>query len=419
MKEKVVWFLAAVMLFTAVFMTGCRGQSGQGIGEAAQSEAGGIEDKFDLWAEGTLLRGANIYQKRVIPELDGPTFAGPGPVGPPYTQKDIDALAAMGANYVQVSHPGLYTEDPPYLLEQGVQDNLDRLLDMIGEAGMYAVIAFRTGPGRSEFTFFWEEVGSWFDESYLNDSVWEDQAAQDAWVEMWRHAAERYDGHPAVVGYELMVEPNSNDRLLDIWSPQEFYREYAGTLYDWNQLFPRITSAIREVDGDTPILVGSNGYSAVDWLPYVQPSGDARTVYIFHQYAPHEYTHQEQELTYPGSFDADYDGEDDAVDKAALDRLLEAADDFSSRYDVPIAVTEYGVVRWAPGAGRFMADLMDLFEERGWNHALWAWNPSWPAWNEEIDEFNFMHGPDPENHSDVESSELIEVIKNNWALNAT
>ena len=376
-----------------------------------------IDDEFELWTEGTLLRGANVYQKRVIPELDGTTFAGPGPVGPPYTQTDIDTLAAMGANYVEISYPGLYTENPPYVLEQGVQDNLDDLLDMIEEAGMYAVIAFRTGPGRSEFSFFWGEVGTWFDESYLNDSMWEDQEAQDAWVDMWRHTAERYSDHPAVVGYELMVEPNSNDRLLDIWEPEEFYQEYAGSLYDWNQLFPRITTAIREVDEETPILVGGNGYSAVNWLPYVQPSGDPRTVYIVHQYAPHEYTHQDQEYTYPGSFDADYDEEDDEVNKAALDHLLTTADDFSEEHDVPIAVTEYGVVRYAPGAALFMRDLMDLFEQRGWNHALWAWHPSWPAWNEDIDEFNFMHGPDPDNHSDVETSDLIEVIKDNWALN--
>jgi len=420
MKQKILWPLTTALLISIVFITGCQSESGGGISEVVGNGTAEIEDEFELWTEGTFLRGANIYQKRIIPELDGTTFAGPGPVGPPYTQVDIDALAAMGANYVQVSHPGLYTENPPYVLDQGIQDNLDDLLDMINKAGMYAVIAFRTGPGRSEFTFFWEEVGTWFDESYLNDSVWEDQEAQDAWVDMWRHTAEHYSGHPAVVGYELMVEPNSNDRLLNIWEPEEFFREYAGSLYDWNQLFPHITTAIREVDEKTPVLVGGNGYSAVNWLPYLQPSGDPRTVYIVHQYAPHEYTHQQPDgptYTYPGALDVDYDEEDDVLDKSSLDRLLSTVDAFASMNDVPIAVTEYGVVRYAPGADRFMHDLMDLFEQRGWNHALWVWDPSWPEWNEEIDYFNFMHGPDPNNHSDVESGDLIEVIKNNWALN--
>jgi len=48
------------------------------------SRAGGT-DKWALWTGPTQLRGANIYQRRVYPELDGPDFYGPGPVGPPYT----------------------------------------------------------------------------------------------------------------------------------------------------------------------------------------------------------------------------------------------------------------------------------------------------------------------------------------------
>jgi len=79
---------------------------------------------------------------------------GPGPVGLPYIQEDFDRLAALGANYVNISHPGLFTETPPYTLDQDIQDNLDNLLNMIAEDDMFAVIAFRTGPGRSEFTFF-------------------------------------------------------------------------------------------------------------------------------------------------------------------------------------------------------------------------------------------------------------------------
>jgi hypothetical protein len=128
-------------------------------------------DKWALWANGTQLRGANLYQRRVYPELDGPEFMGPGPVGPPYTQEDFDRLATLGANYVNISHPGLFTENPPYSLDQNIQDNLDNLLSMIAKADMFAVISFRTGPGRSEFTFFWDEVEDWFDASYLNDSV--------------------------------------------------------------------------------------------------------------------------------------------------------------------------------------------------------------------------------------------------------
>ena len=64
-----------------------------------------------------------------------------------------------------------------------------------------------------------------------------------------------------------------------------------------------------------------------------------------------------------------------------------------------------------------MRDQMDLFEQRGLNSALWEWQPSWKPLGE-IDTFNFRHGPDPGNHTDVAGSDLIEVIKEFWARNS-
>jgi hypothetical protein len=384
-------------------------------------------DKFALWAnrDGPHLRGANLYQRKVYPELDGPTFMGGGSFGPPVTQVDLDRLAAFGANLVVISHPGLYTERPPYHLDAAVKANLDRLLESALAADLFAVIAFRTGPGRSEFTFMVDEVGDWFDAGYLNDRVWGDAAAQAGWVAMWRETAQAYRGHPAVVGYLLMVEPNSSEvgsdalNALDEWDAAAFQERYGGTGYDWNQLHPPITAAIREVDPDTPILIGGNGYSAVDWLDFVTPTGDSRTVYIAHQYAPAEYTHQYPDagLGYPGRLDSDGDGGAEAFDRDALATLFASFDRFTSRTGAPVAVTEFGVHRWAPGAERFLADEMDLLESRGMNHALWEWQGSYREFTQEVNAFNFRFGPDPASATDVSSSGLIEVVRRHWGRN--
>ncbi len=387
---------------------------------APPSHAGPVIDKWALWTGGTQLRGANIWQRVVVPDLDGPEFLGSGHVGPPYTQADFDRLAALGANYVNISGPGLFTEKPPYVLDEKVQANLDNLLDMIAQADMFAVITARTGPGRSDFTFYRDGAGDWFDESLLIESVWEDQEAQDDWVEMWRYTAQRYHDNPIVVGYDLMCEPNSAGILLELWEPTEFYPEYAGTLYDWNQLYPRITAAIREVDPDTPILIGGMGWSAVRWLPYLEPTGDPRTVYMVHQYEPQDdYTHQEPsgQNTYPGEFDLNWDGAPDPFTRDWLDEHLSTIDAFKAEHGMPVAVNEFGVNRWVPGGAAFMDDQMDLFEQRGMNHALWSWDPSWKPWTEEVDAFNFRHGPDPDHHADVASSDLIDVIVKYWGRN--
>lgn len=376
--------------------------------------AGG--DKFSLWVDGPHLRGANIWQAVVIPDLDGLEFKGPGPYGPPFTQQDFDQLAALGANYVVISGPGLFRETPPYQVMPEAVENLDNLLAMIANADMFATIAFRTGPGRSEFRLCCEGEPDF--EPYYNDAVWQDQTAQDAWVEMWRYTAERYRDNPIVVGYKLMVEPNPAGLLLDIYNPDEFYPHYAGTLYDWNQLYPRLVAGIRQVDGETPILVSGMGWSAVDWLPYLRVVNDPRIVYVVHQYEPQKaYTHQEEPRnSYPGRYDLDDDGRRDDFNKTWLEDFLSPINDFMAANHVPVAVDEFGVVRWAPGGAQFMDDQMAWFEEHGLNYALWEWATSYAPFANEVNAFNFRLGPGPHNLAPVEN-DLQDVILRYWSKN--
>ena len=384
-------------------------------------------DAWALWTGATHLRGANIHQRRVYPEIDGLEFFGSGPVGPPYSQESFDKLAQLGANYVNISHPGLFTEQPPFIPDEDIIQNLDSLLAMIARADMFAVISFMTGPGRSEYTFFWDEYNTWFDESYLNDSVWGDAAAQSAWVDMWLYTAERYRDNPIVVGYDLMVEPNSNevgssvlDDLLDIWEPELFYDLYRGTLYDWNSMFPPIISAIREVDSETPIIVGGNGYSGLDWLPYIEVVDDQKIVYAVHQYAPTQYAFQRPNskmIGYPSRLDLDWDGSKDEFDQEWMSASLDGINEFwrSNGYR-PVVVNEYGLHRWVPGAAEFMDDEMALFEDLGVNYALWYWPPDWEPLLEKQNYFSFTYGEDPRSVNDV-SNALTDVIQKYWGRN--
>lgn len=378
-----------------------------------------IETKWDLWSSGeTLLRGANIWQAVVIPELDGLEFKGDGHVGPPYTQHDFDRLAEFGANYVTVSGPGLFTEDPPFTPDQEVIDYMDHLLNMIAEADLFAIIAFRTGPGRSEYTLCCGGE-SYFD-GYFNDTVWEDESAQEAWVEMWRFTAERYHYNPIVIGYKLMVEPNSEAVFFDVYEPEEFYPEHRGSSYDWNEFFPRIVEGIRSVDPDTPILVNGMGFSAIHWLPYLEPTDSKNIVYVAHQYAPFEqYTHQLPggQNTYPGNFDLDWDESEDDFNRQWLEELLSSVDDFVDKFQVPVTIDEFGVNRWVPGAAVYMNDLMDLLENRGINYSLWEWQTSWSDFRLDVNDMDFRLGPDPENLSEVEN-DLYRTITNYWSRNA-
>jgi cysteinyl-tRNA synthetase len=84
---------------------------------------------------------------------------------------------------------------------------------------------------------------------------------------------------------------------------------------------------------------------------------------------------------------------------------------------VPIAVDEYGVNRWVPGAAEFMHDQMALFEQRGMNYALWEWQTSWEPFAEDVHDMTYRLGPNPDNRADVVNSDLLEVIRHYWGLN--
>jgi len=185
-------------------------------------------DKWALWNNGAQLRGANIWQRIRVPSLDG-NYLGNDYIGPPYAQADFNRLAALGANYVNLSIPGLFTKRPPYQLDTAARDHLDQLLEQARQANLFVVISFRTGPGRSDFTFYRDGAGVWYPPGLLVEDVWTNQAAQDAWVDMWRYTAQRYRNHPVVVGYELMVEPNADEVALNIYDPNDFYPQYANT----------------------------------------------------------------------------------------------------------------------------------------------------------------------------------------------
>jgi hypothetical protein len=378
---------------------------------ACPSDANEIQEKWDLWRYSTCLRGANIWQKVVNPATDGDTF-GSGYLGPPYLSSDFAALAAMGANYVNFSVPGIFTVTPPYAVDPGILAGLNTLLDEAQAAGLFVVLSFRTGPGRNENSF------SLNNQPGTVDTLWTDPTAQAGWVSMWQAAATAFQNRPGIVGYNLMVEPNANEEFFQIWNPTVFYSQYRNSTYDWNVLSHQIAQAVRAIDSNTPILVGAMDSSDPMWLSVLQTSGVAKTVYGVHQYDPPDYTSlatPSPAYSYPGRFDPYGDGEVMMIDRNWIAGTLQPVSDFRDSQQAPVSVNEYGVMRWEYGSPAFIADELSCFESLGLNHAIWLWESSWPKLG--YDQFNFRHGTDPTITRDVTQNPLEAVISANWAKN--
>jgi len=160
----------------------------------------------------------------------------------------------------------------------------------------------------------------------------------------------------------------------------------------------------------------------VGWLPYLELANDNGVVYAVHQYAPHNYTHQHglgSLISYPGQIDLDWDDIPDPFNKSTLTDIMSAVYQFRTDKGVPVVVNEFGPMRFLPGAAAYFTDMTDIFDQSGVSNAFWEYASSFTSGNSEItwDDFNFKHGPYPNNYMDVATSDLIKAIKSYWNRN--
>lgn len=368
-------------------------------------------NKWSQWTQGHL-RGFNVFAEHA-----DPTWETNGPLHWPYSQNDFTAMAALGANYVQISQPGLFRMRAPYTVDTEAQTNLDELLKMISKSGLKAVIAFRTGPGRNEYAFRYQKDYDPQFASHLYEDLWNSKQAQTAFVAMMQYTAQRYRNNCAVIGYDPLVEPNyvspPADKTGNYLDPKTFYATYGGSIHDWNQLTPKITAAIRKVDKNTPILLEPEGYGSVDFLPYMKITGDHRTVYTVHNYEPQEiYTHQPVNgaTSYPGFMDANGDGSKILVDSKWQLAHLKPLLDFKVKNKVPVAITEMGIHRFVPGAVTYLNDQFGILDKFGASYAIWEWRASGDLYND----FDFRMGTNPNNEIAQVSNPLLNTIQRHF-----
>ncbi len=188
----------------------------------------------------------------------------------------------------------------------------------------------------------------------------------DHFIEVWKRIATRFKGNPAVWGYDLVNEPiQSLPAPYDYWNLQRMAAE-----------------AVRAIDPDTPIIIESNNWDSPSAFSYLPPLEMKDVIYQVHMYVPGNFTHQlvgnnfgekgqVQKVAYPGLIaGVEYDRE-------ALRKVLAPVRDFQQKYGARIFVGEFSAAVWAPGAEKYLADCISLFEEYGWDwtyHAYREWN---------------------------------------------
>lgn len=187
----------------------------------------------------------------------------------------------------------------------------------------------------------------------------------DHFVKTWQQIAMRFKGNPAIWAYDLLNEPSQTcEAPLDYWNLQRMAAE-----------------AIREIDPDTPIIIQSNHWDHPDAFVYLRPLELKDIIYEVHMYMPGTFTHQlvgntfgvkgnMQKVSYP----------DTVWNKEMLRNVLVPVRTFQKKHNARIFVGEFSAPIWAPGAEKYLADCISLFEEYGWDWTYHAFR-EWKGWS--------------------------------------
>lgn len=183
------------------------------------------------------------------------------------TREDIRFIAETGANTIRVPfHYKLFT-DEDYMGLKAEQDGFKRLDDVIGwcrEFGLYVILDMHDAPGG--------QTGDNIDDSYGYPWLFESEASQQLFCDIWRRIAEYYRNEPVVLGYDLINEPIA---------------PYFDNMGELNKLLEplhkRVTAVIREVDPNHVIMLGAPQWNG-NFDPFTDWTYDDNIMYTCHRY---------------------------------------------------------------------------------------------------------------------------------------
>lgn len=276
--------------------------------------------------------------------------------------------------------------------------NLPGQLDNAKKLGILVVLDLHDIPNENKRTYPKGRDGT--------NMFWKDDKNLELMIKCWQEVAEICKDREEEIYFDIKNEP------LD-WGD---FPSYAKKWPDWAQ---QTVDAIRSIDKKHAIIV-EVGPGGLSWgfrsFPLLK--GD-NIIYSIHAYQPHEYTHQgikdiantdlakaylEKTKSWPGTFG---DAGGGAWDKERLKKDLADVIEFQKKHNVKIYVGEFGVARWAPGADKYLDDLISIFEEYGWDWTCHAFRES-PIWSPEHEDKYTIQGEKPEKSSDNKRAEVLK-----------
>lgn len=285
----------------------------------------------------------------------------------PCTEKDLADLAAWGATLARYQ---MLVNGEGEAYDRSLDSWLTRLeTDILGWArkyGIHLIVDLHTPPGNRYRGNDVDPNGYGRPNDFK--MLYEEKYARK-FVEVWKVIAQRLKGNEDIIyGYDLCNEPVQRGRPVGI---------------DSLELQRLAAEAVRKIDPTTPIVIEADDWDNPESFAWLSPLRMDNVIYEFHMYRPHELTHQrvggDRDSTRPI---LPYPCPKKGWNKAFLRERMQAVVEFQRKHAARILVGEFSCIAWTPGADRYIADAIDLFEEYGWDWTYHAFR-EWSGWSVE------------------------------------
>jgi hypothetical protein len=183
------------------------------------------------------------------------------------TKADILFLKAAGCNTIRLPfHYKLFT-DEDYMGSYAAQDGflrVDTLVSWCREAGLYLILDMHDAPGG--------QTGDNIDDSYGYPWLFESEASQQKFIDIWVKIAAYYKNEPVILGYELINEP-----IAPYFNIEELNVKL-------EPLYRRTLAEVRKVDPNHIVLLGGAQWNG-NFKPLSEDASfDDNVMYTCHRY---------------------------------------------------------------------------------------------------------------------------------------
>jgi aryl-phospho-beta-D-glucosidase BglC (GH1 family) len=170
------------------------------------------------------------------------------------TKRDVDYIASLGFDHIRLGFDQIVLEDAPYHYRERIFELIKEFVDNCRNAGLNVVLNLHKSIGN--YCDIQEEV-----------TLFDSEELQDRFIALWLEFEKRFASYPEVA-FELLNEVRD---INPAW---------------WNDLATKAVDALRIVNKERKIIVGSISWNSCHELDKLVLFDDENIIYTFHMYEP-------------------------------------------------------------------------------------------------------------------------------------